>query len=94
MKERLVKDVHLALQAAGIDPKRYSGHSFCIGVATMAAQCGLQDWLIKTLGQWESMAYTLYMWMPREMLFCLVVVSFGAIKGDCRRVVPSDYGGC
>ena len=36
------------------------------GAATMAASCRLQDSLIKTLGRWESAAYTMYIRMPRE----------------------------
>ena len=67
-RERFVKDVWLALQAAGIDLEKYLGHSFHIGAASTAAQQELQDSLIKTLGRWESMAYTLYIHTPRETL--------------------------
>ena len=67
-REWFVSDVRLALQSAGIQLQGYSGHSFRIGAATMAAQCGLQDSLLKMLGQWESMTYMLYVQTPRETL--------------------------
>ena len=67
-KERFVNEVRKALDAAGIESCNYVGHSFKIGVASTAAQCGLQDSLIKTLGRWESMAYTLYVHTPRKAL--------------------------
>ena len=59
-RDRLVAEVRRALERAGVDPSHYSGHSFRIGAATTAAACGLQDSLIKTLGRWESAAYTVY----------------------------------
>ena len=40
-RERFVRDVRSALQAAGIQPQGYSGHSFRIGAATTAARCDL-----------------------------------------------------
>ena len=63
-----------ALQQAGVDAQRYAGHSFRIGAATTAACCGLPDSLIKTLGRWESAAYTVYIRTPKEKL-CLVANS-------------------
>ena len=57
-----------ALTTMGVDERNYSGHSFRIGAATTAAACGIQDSLIKTLGRWESAAYTLYIQTPRETL--------------------------
>ena len=62
---RLLKD---ALSACGIDCKGYSGHSFRIGAATAAAQAGIPDHLIKTLGRWESEAYQTYIRTPPSIL--------------------------
>ena len=59
-RERFVVAVRMALRRAGLDPTWYAGHSFRTGAATTAAQRGIQDLLIKTLGRWESAAYTVY----------------------------------
>ena len=67
-RERFVTAMRTALAAAGINPSHYAGHSFRIGAATIAAQQGIQDSLIKTLGRWESSAYTVYIRTPRETL--------------------------
>ena len=67
-RERFVSEVRRALAAAGIDSSKYAGHSFRIVAASTAARCGLQDSLIKTLGRWESFAYTLYVRTSREEL--------------------------
>lgn len=48
--------------------QRYSGHSFWIRVATTAAQDGLEDHTIQTLGLWHSSAYLAYIRLPREFL--------------------------
>ena len=67
-RERFVKAVRTALDHAGIASAHYAGHSFRIGAATTAAQCGMQDSLIKTLGRWKSSAYLVYVRTPRETL--------------------------
>ena len=67
-RDRLVTEMRKAMSLAGVDSKHYSGHSFRIGAATTAAARGLQDSLIKTLGRWESAAYTLYIRTPRSEL--------------------------
>ena len=80
-RDRFVTAVRTALAASGINPSHYAGHSFRIGAATTAANCGLQDSLIKTLGRWESSAYTLYIRTPKETL-CSVSRS---LAGTCTR---------
>ena len=57
-----------ALTAAGLPAGKYARHSFRIGAATTAAQCGMEDSLIKTPGRWESSAYTRYIRTPRATL--------------------------
>ena len=52
------------LQKMGIDQSQYCGHSFSIGAATMAAAKGMEDYVIKTLGQWESLTYLQYVKVP------------------------------
>ena len=58
--EKFVSSMRRALDSAGLIAKNFAGHSFRIGAATMAARCGIQDALIKTLGRWESSAYVRY----------------------------------
>ncbi len=65
---RLVKALRQALGKAGIDPTKYSGHSFRIGAVTTAAEKGMEDSVIKTLGLRRSLAYPDYIQMPREQL--------------------------
>ena len=75
-RERFVRDVRRALELAGLNCSLYCGHSFRIGAATTAARQGIQDSLIKTLGRWESSAYTVYIRTPRETL-CSVAKTLG-----------------
>ena len=77
-RDRFVSSVRAALRMQGVDDSRYSGHSFRIGAATTAALRGLPDSLIKTLGRWESSAYTVYIRTPRETL-CSVSRSLVAV---------------
>ena len=67
-RQRLVVAVREALRKAGLDPAKYSGHSFRIGAATTAARRGMEDSVIKTLGRWRSLAYLEYIQIPREQL--------------------------
>ena len=67
-RESFVGAVRAALAEAGLVAKDYAGHSFRIGAATTAASRGLQDSLIKTLGRWESSAYTRYIKISPETL--------------------------
>ena len=67
-RDRFVNAVRAALERRGVDSSRYAGHSFRIGAATTVAQQGIPDSLIKTLGWWESSAYTVYIRTPRKTL--------------------------
>ena len=66
---RFVSEVRKAITEMGHNGALYAGHSFQIGAATTAAQKGVQDFLIKTLGRWERAAYTGYIRTPPEV-FC------------------------
>ena len=63
-QDRFVTAVRSALAGAGYNCSLYAGHSFHIGAATTAAQCGISDALIKTLDRWQSSAYTVYIQTP------------------------------
>ena len=65
---RLVTEVQRALETAGVDYKRYTGHSFRSGAATTAARRGIEETTIKMLGRWKSNAYQLYIQTPRNQL--------------------------
>ena len=50
----------MAIKHSGLDPTRYKGHSFRIGAASDAAERGLSDSQIRTLGRWKSNAFLRY----------------------------------
>ena len=59
-RDLFVKHLREAIQAAGIDPTGFSGHSFRSGAATTAANLGVSDAHIKMMGRWKSNAYQRY----------------------------------
>ena len=59
----------------------HAGHSFRIGAATTAAQRGVQDSLIKTLGRWESAAYMVCVRTSRNTLCGVVRTLVGQGNG-------------
>ena len=63
-KPNFVNRVKEMLGQVGLDTSHYKGHSFCIGVATTAAACGLSEGLIKSLGRWSCTAYQSYIRIP------------------------------
>ncbi len=67
-RKALVSHVQSALCHAGISPAAYTGHSLRIGAATTAAQRGLEDSVIQTLGRWKSKAYLAYIKIPPQEL--------------------------
>ena len=48
------------IKYCGLDPSRYKGHSFRIGAASHAADRGMSDAQIRTLGRWKSNAFLKY----------------------------------
>ena len=67
-KNRFVDAIRAALLQLGLNPENYEGHSFRIGAATTAGECGLSDSTIQMLGRWSSSAYLVYIKTPREQL--------------------------
>ena len=51
------RELGRALQFCDLHPTNFNGHSFRIGPATTAAQLGLSDSQIRTLGRWKSDAF-------------------------------------
>ena len=69
--DRFILAIREALASSGVNTSKCSGHSFHIGATITAAERGVQDSLIKTMGMWQSSAYLLYIHTPRDTL-CLV----------------------
>ena len=65
-KDHFINVIRTALASAGINTSSYAGHSFCIGATTTAAQCGIQDSMIQTLGRWSSDAFRVYFQTPKQ----------------------------
>jgi hypothetical protein len=59
-----VKQLKLLLVQCGFDAKKYSGHSFRRGGATLAFSCNVSPLLIKMQGDWRSEAYQAYVTIP------------------------------
>jgi hypothetical protein len=56
------------LQRLGLESAHYAGHSFRKGAATSAADAGIPDHLIKTMGRWSSDCYVRYISTPVSLL--------------------------
>ncbi|XP_078340123.1 integrase/recombinase xerD homolog isoform X3 [Crassostrea virginica] len=54
------KILNKCLNSCGLDSNRYKGHSFRIGAATYAAEKGLSDAQIRSMGRWSSNAFQKY----------------------------------
>jgi hypothetical protein len=50
----------LVFRSCGLDSSKYKGHSFRIGAATFAADCGFSDTQIRLMGRWKSDAFRKY----------------------------------
>ena len=67
-KERFTRRIREALAALGLRSADFAGHSFQIGTPTTAAQVGLEDSTIRTLGRWKSGAYLSYVRLLKDHL--------------------------
>ena len=67
----LVREIRSALTGSGLDLARFTGHSFRIGAASSAAQVGLDESLIQTLGRWRSSAFQRYIRTPTATLIAV-----------------------
>lgn len=59
-RNSFISMLYLCLQACGISPASYSGHSFCQGAATWAAANGVDVETIRGLGCWRSDCFRQY----------------------------------
>ena len=67
-KSSFTNKIRAGLQAVGLPESNFAGHSFRIGAATAAANAGIEDSVIRTLGRWSSSAFLTYIRTPREQL--------------------------
>ncbi|XP_060083658.1 uncharacterized protein LOC132562900 [Ylistrum balloti] len=79
--ESFLSQLHIILQECGLDPARYSGHSFRRGGASFALECGLPADLIQTQGDWRSDAYKRYL-DPSLSLRLKVAYTLGSVCGS------------
>ena len=63
-KVRFTDQIRAILRDVGLPYKHLAGHRFRIGAATAAANAGLKDSTICTLGRWNSNAFLLYIRTP------------------------------
>jgi hypothetical protein len=63
-----VTKVRHALSTLGVQPQCYAGQSFRIDAAMAAAQAGLGDSVIQSLGRWSSTAFRRCIRTPQENL--------------------------
>ena len=67
-REALVHGLKKIMVTAGMDPTKFSGHSFRISAASTAAARGIHESTIQTLGRWNSDCYKRYVRIPRQKL--------------------------
>ena len=67
-KDRLLSHIRQVLSTFGVDTTGLTGHSFRIGAASAAADSGMEDSLVQTLGRWHSHAFLRYLRTPAHRL--------------------------
>ncbi|XP_061170025.1 uncharacterized protein LOC133179252 [Saccostrea echinata] len=56
-RNQFISYIRHVMAVLGYDDAKYCGHSFRIGAATSAAEAGIENHLIQTLGRWSSNCY-------------------------------------
>ena len=69
-----VTGVRVALSSARVDSEGYTGHSFRVSAAMVAARVGIPTHLIKAMGRWSSDAFMVYLRLSLETLAGLTPV--------------------
>ena len=70
-KLRFITQLRGYLKSADLPSDQFAGHSFRIRAATTAAQVGMEDSIIQTLGKWHSAAFLRYIHTPHDRLAAL-----------------------
>ena len=63
-QDNLVAALRCTQSSVGLELSRFNGHRFCTGAATAAAQAGIPNSTIKSLGRWKLSAFTRYLRLP------------------------------
>ena len=64
LRRHFTEYLSLIFRTCGLDPSKYKGYSFRIGVATLTAESGFSDAQIRLLGRWKSDAFRKYIRSP------------------------------
>jgi hypothetical protein len=56
-REGFATQLSQAIRCCGLNPDRYKSHSFRIGAASYAAERGMSDAQIRTMGRWKSNSF-------------------------------------
>ncbi|XP_020911320.1 uncharacterized protein LOC110249079 [Exaiptasia diaphana] len=78
-RQALMDFVSSLLLLIGLNPSRYSGHSFRIGGATSASLAGLTDYEIQLLGRWKSDCYKRYIRSPLNLFLEIPTKQYASI---------------
>ena len=85
--EMLVKATKLLFAANGGKASEVSGHSYRRGGATFAFMAGVPDILIQHQGDWQSMAYRMYVDMNPEGMRRATQQMFDALRSNAHQTV-------
>ena len=76
----------MVVGSCGSSPSVYTGHPFCIGAATAAAERGIPPTTIQRLGRWSSSAFESYIRSDDQVVHD-VQLALSRIQGKLQRLV-------